>query len=209
MNLQTQLAKRRAEKLYREGGWGPQLTFPVKRAAGKPLVFQCRLPNGLALIEVQKLAAAARGAPTAVGKATTALERAGEAAGVIVVGALCPPRASDAELEVLATMTVALADVKGPPNPEDFMLAETERSTQEVTKISDKATMIRRLSVESLDQAQEPVPMLVVQYLLESQFGALVWAFSTTHHEMFGQWARDMYAKVVETGWIGTKPRPY
>ena len=69
MSLQKRLAQRRAEKLYKEGGWGPQLTFPAERADGKPLVFQFRVPDGVELIEVQRLAGAAVDPPALVQRA--------------------------------------------------------------------------------------------------------------------------------------------
>jgi hypothetical protein len=197
------------EQVYRQHGWGPQLTFPVVRAGDRPpLVFQLRLPDGVRLIDVRKLAAAARGAPAIVGRAADALDRAGEVAGVIVAAAICPKPKPDMPLEVLATVTVALSDVEGPPRVEQYLVPESERVEQEVTKMSDRVTRIRRLSAESIGPGHDPVPMLMIQYLIETQFGALAMAFSTTHVEMFGASARLLYQRIFETGFIGENPRP-
>ena len=63
LNFRT---RRKAEKAYREGGWGPLLTFPVKRPGGEPLVFQMRLPVGHQLLDVPTMARSAVGAPAAL-----------------------------------------------------------------------------------------------------------------------------------------------
>jgi len=46
-------------------------------------------------------------------------------------------------------------------------------------------------------------------YAFTSQFGALVYTFTTENEQMMGPAAREVYAKIVETSWIGTKKRPY
>ena len=202
-------AQRREEQLFRQGGWGPQLSFEVERTVGEPLVLQFRLPVGVALFDLQAVVGTAHGAPASVGRATDALERAGSGAGVIVLGAMCPVRKPDSDLEVLATITVALSEVEGPPVIEDHLLPESERAHQQVQRISDRVTRIQRLSSEAFDAGHEPVLMLVVQYLVETRFGALAFVFSTTHQDMFGEWARTMYREVVKTCWIGEQARPY
>jgi hypothetical protein len=211
--LQRQLMKRRADRMYKEGGWGPQLSFPVERKQGKPLVFQIRIPDSVELIDVPRLAGAARGAPATVGRAAVALERAKDAAGLIVVAALCATKLEpDSEREVLATLTVALADVTGPPPVEDYAVADSDRtvrSDREVTQISDRVTQVKRLSLEALEPGQEPTPMLTIQYLMQTRYGALIMAFSTTHKEMFGEWGRGMFRKIAEGIFIGEKPRLY
>jgi hypothetical protein len=188
------------------GGWGAPLRFAVQRAGEAPLRFQFQLPDGVRLVDVRRLAGAARGAPSVVARSAASLDRASAAGGVIVIGAICPPPSSDGPLEVLATVTVALADVPGPPMLEDYLLPESERADQEVARLSERVTRIRRLSVEALSPDQEPMPMLMIQYLVETRYGAMSMAFSTTHPEMFGPSARTLCHRIFETGFIGDAP---
>jgi hypothetical protein len=187
-------------------GWGAPLTFAVRRPSGLRLTFRFQLPEGVRLVDIRRLAAAAPGAPSSVARAVTGLDRAAAAGGVILVGAICPPPSPDGPLEVLATVTVALSDVPGPPSLKDYLLPESERADQEVTRLSEHVTRIRRLSVEALSPEQEPVPMLMIQYLVETRYGAMAMVFSTTHHEMFGPSARTLYHRIFETGFIGEAP---
>jgi hypothetical protein len=206
------LKRRRAEQMYRDGGWGPLRSWPVQRSGGEPLVFQVRLPVVLELIEVGRLARNAPGAPAVLGAATMALERAADAAGVVVVGALRPTTVPEAERGALATMTVAFSEITGSPAVEDFLPADSEQAREadvEVTRLSDKVTRIKRLSLESLGEGFEPAPVLLIQYLIETRYGALVAAFSTTDPEMMGEWGRKLYRQIVETMFIGERPIPY
>lgn len=194
-----------AEQKFIDAGWGRPLTFEVERTLGRPLVLQFRLPVGVALLDLKRLSGTATGAPASVGRASDALARARSSAGVIVLGAMCPAPKPDTELELLATLTVAFSEVAGPPVIEDQVPPGVK---QQVERISDKVTRIQRLSAEALEPEQEPVLMLVVQYLLQTQFGALGFNFSTSNPEMFGQWARQMYRELVKTCWIGEPSRP-
>jgi hypothetical protein len=206
------LKRRRAEEMYRKAGWGPLRSWPVPQSDRDSLVFQVRLPVALELIEVGNLARQGPGAPAVVGAATTLLERAADAAGVVVVGALRPTTVPESERQVLATMTVAFSEITGPPALEDFLPADSEQKREEdaeVTKLSDKVTRIKRLSRESLGEGLEPVPVLLIQYLLETSYGALVVAFSTTDLEMMGEWGRKLYRQITDTMFIGERPIPY
>jgi hypothetical protein len=202
-------ARRKAEKAYRDGGWGPLLTFPVKRPGGEPLVFQMRLPVGHQLIDVPTMARSAVGAPAGLGAQADALERASQAAGAIVVGALCPVSEGVGEPDVLATITVALSDVAGPPSVEEGAAYESPRSHREVTKLSDQVTRIKRLSAEPVAGSDEPLAMLTVQYLIETRYGAVVMAFSSTREDMFGGFGEDLFEKIMATGFIGEGARSY
>jgi hypothetical protein len=203
-------ARRKAEKAYREGGWGPLLTFPVKRREGKPLVFQMRLPVGHQLVDLPSMARSAVGAPAALAAQTDALELASEAAGVIVVGALCPVSEGAGEPDVLATITVALSDaVAGPPTVEEGSAYESPHSHREVTKLSDKVTRIKRLSAEPVAGSDEPMAMLTMQYMIETRYGAVVMAFSTTRQDMFGGFGEELFEKIMATGFIGEGAQAY
>jgi hypothetical protein len=202
-------ARRKAEKTFREGGWGPLLTFPVQRPEGKPLVFQMRLPIDHQLVDVPSIARGAVGAPAVLADQTSALERASEAAGVIVVGALCPVSEGAGAPDVLATITVALSDVAGPPTLDTSSGYESPTSHREVTKLADKVTRIKRLSAEPVAGRDEPVAMLTLQYLIETRYGAIVMAFSTTRQDMLGGFGEGLFEKIMATGFIGEGPRPY
>ena len=128
----------------------------------------------------------------------------------MVIGALRPSDLPAAEREILATLTVAFSEkVKGPLSAEDFRIPDSEQTTkshEEVVKVSDKATLIIRVSTESLGEGTDPVLMLLWQYLIETSYGALVMAFSTTNQQMMGPASRKLYDSIVETGFIGERP---
>jgi len=85
---------------------------------------------------------------------------------------------------------------------------DTRTSTQ-VTMLSDTATQVRRLIATQVPGQADPVPMVVMEYLMESRFGALAVAFSTTHSGMMGEFGSGWFRKIVETGFIGERPQPY
>ena len=202
----------KTELPFRASGWGPPRSWPVPRADGEPLVFMLRLPDEIELVDVPSLAESARGAPPIVAQGAAALERAAGPAGVVVIGALRPSDVPAAEREILATLTVAFSEkVRGPLSAEDFRVPDSERTTkshEEVVKVSDKATLIIRVSTESLGEGMDPVLMLLWQYLIETSYGALVMAFSTANQQMMGPASRKLYDSIVETGFIGEQPPP-
>jgi hypothetical protein len=202
------LRRRRADRIYRDGGWGPRLTWPVPRADGPALVYQMRLPTTVQLVDIATLAARSPGAPEFVAQGADALKTAG-AAGVIVTGALIG-EADGGEREVLATLTVAFSELSGPPTVSEGIEVDGDTRTHtEVTKLSDKGTQVRRLISTQVPGQPEPVPMVVMEYLMESRFGALAVAFSTTHRGMMGEFGSGWFRKIVETGFIGDQPQPY
>jgi hypothetical protein len=165
--LMGALAKRRANKVYEEGGWGRQLLFRARRADGTRLFVQFRLPKTVELEERPSDAVAS---------------------GEIVGGG-----------EQLASMTVSFEDGKR-PEPEDFPDPGDPWAFQEVGTPTDRVVQVMRVSNE---------PKVQMIYAFRSQFGALTFTFTTTNEQMFGPEAREIYRKIVETTWIGTKKRPY
>ena len=146
------LRRRDTEHEFRKNGWGPPRSWPVPRADGAPLVFQIRLPDGIELVDVLSLAKRARGAPAVVAQGAAELEQVAGPAGVVVIGALRPAAGPEPDREILATLTVAFSEIKGPLSAEDFRVPDSEqtsRSHQEVLELSDKATLITRVSKES------------------------------------------------------------
>lgn len=204
------LLRRTGDEAHRDGGWGPPQAWPVPRFQGRPLVFQIRLPVAVELIDIHTLARQAHGAQS-VGQGALELKRAAEMAGVVAVGALRPTTVPKREREILATIMVAFSEIGGPPAAEEFLIADSQRAVNSrvaVEKLSDTATRITRIGLESPGDGLEPAPMLVIQYLLHTSYGALVIAFSTTNQEMMGRWGRNLYRKIVEMTFIGERPRP-
>jgi hypothetical protein len=165
--LMGALAKRRANKIYQDGGWGPQLLFEAHRADGTRLFIQLRLPKTVEF-EPQPSDAVA--------------------AGELVGGG-----------EQLASMTLSFEDGKR-PEPENFPDPGDPWAHQEVTTPTDRLVQVMRISEE---------PKLQMIYAFRSQFGGLIFTFTTPNEQMFGPEAREIYRKIVETAWIGTKKRPY
>jgi hypothetical protein len=56
-------ARDAAQDAYAEHHWSAHYVFAVQRRHGKPLVFECRTPDGLEMVDAVALAQAARGAP--------------------------------------------------------------------------------------------------------------------------------------------------
>jgi len=195
---------------FRASAWAPARSWPVARANGEPLVFKIRLPVEIELVDVATLARSADGAPPIVAEGAAELERVAGPAGLVVVGALRPCDVPEAQRDVLATLTVAFAEqIKGPPSAADFRVTGPDgESHDHVTKISDKATLITRGRRESLGEGMEPVRISTWEYLLETSFGALVMAFSTTRLDMAYPVPRKLYDSIVETGYIGEEPPP-
>lgn len=201
-----------SQQPFRATAWGEPHSWPVERAEGEPLVFKLRLPVEIELVDVPTLARSAAGAPAVVTQGAAELEQVAGPAGVVLIGALRPSDVPEAQRPVLATLTVAFAEhIKGAPRAEDFPIADsptTVQSTQDVVKISDKAILINRASMESPGEGMEPVPMIMQQYAIETRFGALVMAFSTANQEMMSPRPRKLYRRIVQTGWIGEPAAP-
>jgi hypothetical protein len=207
-NPLTTIWRRKAARIYRDGGWGPLLSWPVARPGGDPLVFQMRLPARIELVDLHALAAETAAAPD---RPEMALDRAAQVAGAIIVGALRSIASGDEPAEVLATLTVALSDVSGPPVAGDLAggFSEDHHSHQEIIVLSDAVTLVKRLSAESVPGVAEPVAMLVMEFLIQTEFGAVAMVFATTHPRMINFQAQAAFQKMMETGYLGERPKPY
>lgn len=210
INPFTRHAQRRVEaagqKVMEEGGWGQHLTFETQRRDGQKLFFQMRLPDGMAMVDLRQVVQAAPGAPAFVGHALTAVAQAREKAGVIVVGGLCG--ANDPEQEVLATLTVALTELDGPFNVDDFMPEDspaTLHSKQDAAQVSEHMWRIHRISSESLG-GDEKMPMLMIEYLFVTRYGVLAAAFAANRFDMMGDAVREIFDAISKTLFIGEKP---
>jgi hypothetical protein len=206
------LTRRKAAHMSNGGGWGPLQTWQVPRLDATPLVFQIRLPVTMELVGLPSLARRARGAPAAVAQDAVELEQVTGPAALVVVGALRPTTVAEAKREVLATMTVAFSELVESLDAEDFVVRDSERTVKsdvEVSRLSHRALLIRRLSLESPGVGLAPLPMLLMQYLLQTPYGALVMAFSTVNQKMMGPWGRTLYRQIVETMFIGERAPPH
>lgn len=194
------------KKVWEEHHWGNQLTFPARGVDDQKLVFQLRLPDGMELIDVVKLAQAARGAPAYVGAAMTALEQAKQVPGVIVVGALRGDGVPEEQREVVAALTVTLTQLDGPFELERFLpkdSSSTVKSEQDHAEISDNTTRVHRISGESQGEGKDPLPMLLIEYLWRSTYGLVTIAFSTSRIDMMTAQAAELFDQIRQTAFIG------
>lgn len=204
------LARRRAEKMFQQGGWGPLLSFPVQRDGLPPLVFQMRLPLTTQLVDLDRLVREAPELPEVARQGQAAIDRAAGPAGTILVGTLCGQR-NDGGPEVLGTITVAFAEGgEGWRLPDSGKTDDPEaRVHTTVTRVSDGGAQIRQLMLVDLPGHAEPTPMLVLQYLVRSRYGPLSMTFGSAHPGMLGEEGHKFFAKIFETGYIGERPKPF
>jgi hypothetical protein len=158
---------RRIKKIYEDGGWGPQLTFDTRRADGRRLFIQFRLP-----------------------KTVQFEQRPSDA---VVSGEIV------GDGEEFASMTVSF-EHGIVPKPDDYPEPGEPWAAQQVNVLNDRAMTVMRVSNQ---------PKLQMIYAFTSQFGALVFTFTTENEQMMAPAAREIYAKIVETSWIGTKKRAH
>ena len=170
-----------------------------------------RLPDEIELVDVPSLAESARGAPPLSPREPRRWSEQPDP----------PESCSSARTPVRCARGRArdpgdadgrvLREGKGATFGRGLRVPDSERTTkshEEVVKVSDKATLIIRVSTESLGEGMEPVLMLLWQYLIETSYGALVMAFSTANQQMMGPASRKLYDSIVETGFIGEQPPP-
>jgi hypothetical protein len=202
-------ARSRAEATMAEAGWGVKAQWRVPVRAGAPLYFSVRLPDGSSFIDVTELTAQAGDRlPESLGAAASAIEGVDGGPGVICTSALI---ADDEPEKVVAVLTAGLAEgVTGLPDVEALgMPSGGEELRRAVIPISDKAVLLDRTSLERLDPAAEPIPMLLNQFLMESRYGALSMAFTTTLTGMFSEQGRGLMASIARTGWLGETENIY
>lgn len=202
---------RKADRIHAEGGWGPLQSWPVPREGKEPLVFQTRLPLTMDLVDIGTLAANSPGAPPSVEQGALEIAQVSPAGGIILTGALRETK-PDAAPEILATMTVAFSDIPGPPDVTALIGSDTADDVRppEVKKLSDRATRISRLRRVLPPGAEELCPLLTIQYLIQSRYGAVAYAYATTRPDMiFGEGGRGLFEMITESGYIGERPQTY
>jgi hypothetical protein len=88
--------------------------------------------------------------------------------------------------------------------------ADDDVRPPKVEKLSDRATRISRLGRVVPPGAQEAWPLLTVQYLIQSRYGAVAYAYATTRPQMiFGGDGRGLFRMITEGGYIGERPQAY
>jgi hypothetical protein len=202
-------ARDAAQDAYAEHHWSAHYVFAVQRRHGKPLVFECRTPDGLEMVDAVALAQAARGAPAWIGDALNGLQQAVEVPGVVLVGALRGIAAPEDQREVVATLTVTFAEPDGPFDIEAYMpkdSASTIESQQDYHQLSDTMWRIHRISGESQGEGKEPLPVLLIEYVWQSKYGLVTMAFATTRMDMMGDKPRELFDQIRQTAYIGEEP---
>lgn len=190
--LERKWLKRHLRDIRERAGWGPRLTWPVTGAGEGELLFALRIP-----LEWKTVDALDRppGEPGSLNQVMTALARSVDAAGVIA--AQCIFRMAGEHAPVFATVTAARADVAGPP-PESVPGAEVERASLPV----GGGVRVKRTREAELVPGRDPMPVLIVQYLLETGHGALALTFTTPQHAIFDEFA-ELFEKIAQTAWLG------
>ncbi|MFZ1994714.1 MAG: hypothetical protein WAU75_11445 [Solirubrobacteraceae bacterium] len=201
---------RKADRIYQEGGWGPLRSWPVAREGKDPLVFQMRLPLTIELLDIGTLASHSPGAPESVEQGALEIAHVAAVAGLILTGALRQSQ-PDTPPEILATMTVAFSDIAGPPGIDAHLAgADDDVRPPKVERLTDRATRISRLQHVLPPGGEEESPLLTIQYLIQSRYGAVAYAYATTRPPViFGGAGRELFRKITETGYIGERPLTY
>ena len=193
--------------LYAKHGWGPGRSWPVPRSAAPPLVFTVRLPVvAFQLLEVsgqEELSAICSPAPAEIVQGAADLDQAVGAAGIVVRGVMHGQREDVAGGEFRVVLVVAFSEADGALTVENLTRPQQRaNSSTSAEKVSDRATLITHVTREPDDEHGQPVVTLMEQYLLQSQFGPLVMAFSTADQAMITPWGRKLYEQIVETSSI-------
>ena len=202
---------RKADRVYADGGWGPLQSWPVPREGRDPLVFQMRMPVTMELLDIGTLAANSPGAPPSVEQGALEIAQVAPVGGVILTGVLRETK-PDTPPEILGTMTVAFSDLAGQPDVDDLLGPDADDDVRppKVEKLSDDATRISRLQRVLPPGADALWPLLTIQYLIRSRYGAVAYAYATTVPGMiFGGGGRGLFRMLTETGYIGERPLTY
>jgi hypothetical protein len=188
--------------------WTTKYQWPVRRASGGELVLSLRVPPVTRVVDVADLADRAAGAPAGIRGQAQTLRAMVQAPGGIICAAAFVAREDPADLA--ATLTASLAEgVTGVPDPAELgasVAGETLR--RDVRRIGERAVVVDQLSVLPAEPGETPTPMLLMQYLLETRYGALSLAFNTSDVGMITQNGRTIFLDIAATSWIGETTLP-
>jgi hypothetical protein len=202
-------ARKAADKVYSDAHWGTHYAFNVPWSGGNPLIFEIRAPDGMEMVDAVALAQAARGAPAWIDDALDGLEQAVQTPGVVVIAALRGTADPEPQREVVATLTVTFAEPDGSFDIEAYLpkdSASTIKSEQDYRQLSDTVWRIHRISGESQGEDSEPLPVLLIEYVWQTEHGLVTLAFATTRVDMMGEAASELFHQIWGTAYIGKEP---
>jgi hypothetical protein len=195
-----------AQESWAEHHWSAHYVFAVHRRTGKDLVFECRTPDGLEMVDAVALVQQAKGAPAWIGDGLNGLQEALDLPGVVVIGALRPTTPPEDQRPVVGTLTVTFAEPDGPFDIEAYMPKDspaTIKSQQDYHQLSDTMWRIHRMSGESQGEGKEPLPVLLIEYVWLSKPGLVTMAFATTRLDMMGDKPRELFDQIRQSAYIG------
>jgi hypothetical protein len=198
------VARRAGQREMAKAGWGVKHEWRAPRTTGgAPLYFSVRVPNGFRFLDVGELAAqAGERLPSGARAGVAALDQVDGQPGTICTAALID---DDHPENVLVVLTAGLAEgLSGRPDVDRLGLQTPGEEVQRfVTELSEKAVLLDRVTMLQLEPGAEPAPMMLHQYLMQTRYGALSMAFTSTQREMFSEQGRKLMADISETGWLG------
>ena len=196
-------AKGAAQKVMSEAGWSQKHEWRVPRDGAAPLYFSLRIPDQTRLLDVSELAAQVGDRiPQGMRSGVSALDQMEGEPGTICSGAIVH---EDNPEIVMVVLTVGLAlGVRGLPDVDELAVSTAGEEVQRfVTPISEKAVLLDRVTMLALKPGEDPSPMMLHQYLMETRYGALSFAFTSTNRAMFSENGRRMMSEISQTGWLG------
>jgi hypothetical protein len=160
--------------------------FPATGSRGEPLVLSTRAPADWRVFDVMKMPADAAARNGSLAHVVAALARGIDAAGVIAILALGRdlPREGQPDAQLFATLTVSLADVAG-PFPRSVPGAEVEPIEFKHPHERYRGVRIHRVRNAAVLPDQPPVPVLSVQYMVQTRHGLLISTFMTPQVDVF------------------------
>jgi hypothetical protein len=208
--FQRHATQEQTDAAYDTLGWGTKVQRRVPRpAGGESLHFQLRLPNEARYVEVADLAAAARdSAPAMLQGQVATLERAADAGGTFLLGAISMDNEPG---DIMATVAAALAPLADDPPAGalaepvgwDVIEHESERLSRSMT--SDGLVIATKTWGPNHDQE---FAVRIDQYLMSSQYGAVAVTFTSSHDGMVGGTGWHFFRQVMKTVWLGETPDP-
>jgi hypothetical protein len=185
------------EAIWRENGWGPKLTFLAARPDGEPLVLTLRVPLEWETCDVLHMPAEVAAEPGSLAHALASLGKEVDSPDPITVLGMARPvqREGKPDVHLIATVTIAVADVSGPA-PESVPGGEVEPVEFRNSERDYRGVRIREVKSRELVPGQ-PLSFLTVQYMLECEHGWLVITFATPQADVFTKLG-GLLDKIVE-----------
>lgn len=181
------------EQVWREAGWGPRLAWPVPDDRVPGLALSLRLPAGWTADEL--VAPDPAGHRDAVA-AEAALRSWQAMPGSITAQRLCRflPRPDGPDVPLLATLTATHASLAEPP----ALSPDGERAAP--VRIGPMTGWVFTATRSVRRGTGSPLSVLVVRYLLATEYGSLAVSFSSPQgafHDVLGKVFRDVAETLV------------